>query len=52
MKHRRKGGRRVGCGRKKADYETKTIAFRVRIEWVDIIRSMVKNKITELSKEV
>ena len=46
----KKGGKRKGSGRKKADYETKTIAFRVRVEWVEIIKSTVKAKVAELSK--
>lgn len=45
-----KGGKRVGSGRKKADYKTKTIAFRVRVEWVESIKSMVKSKVAELSQ--
>ena len=45
-----KGGKRAGSGRKKAPYQTKTIAFRVRIEWVEEIKLMVKNKIKEFSK--
>ena len=45
-----KGGKRIGSGRKKADYETKTIAFRVRVEWVDVIKSTVKAKVAELSQ--
>ncbi len=43
-------GKRPFSGRKKAPYQTKTIAFRVRIEWVEEIKLMVKNKIKELSK--
>jgi hypothetical protein len=35
MKQNTKGGKRKGSGRKKADYETKTIAFRVRVEFVE-----------------
>jgi len=50
MKQKNKGGKRVGSGRKKADYETKTIAFRVRVEWVEEIKSTVKAKIAELSQ--
>ena len=45
-----RGGKRPLSGRKKADYETKTIAFRVRVEWVEIIKSTVKAKVAELSK--
>lgn len=47
---KQKGGKRVGSGRKKADYETKTIAFRVRVEWVEVIKSTVKAKVAELSE--
>jgi hypothetical protein len=46
----KQGGKRKGAGRKPAPYQTKTIAFRVRIEWVEEIKLMVKNKIKELSK--
>lgn len=50
IKIKNKGGKRVGSGRKKKDYETKTIAFRVRVEWVETIKAMVKDKVSELSK--
>jgi len=43
-----KGGKRKGAGRKSAPYQTKTIAFRVRSEWVDEIKTMVKNKLIQL----
>jgi hypothetical protein len=46
----KKGGKRVGSGRKKSDYKTKTIAFRVRLEWVEVIKSTVKAKVAELSQ--
>lgn len=49
-KLKNKGGKRVGSGRKKADYQTKTIAFRVRLEWVEMIKSTVKAKVSELSQ--
>ncbi len=42
-----KGGKRVGSGRKKADYETKTIAFRVRVEFVERVKKLVKDAVTE-----
>lgn len=45
-----KGGKRVGSGRKKSPYQTKTIAFRVRLEWADEIKAMVKDKVKRLSK--
>ena len=43
------GGKRKNAGRKPALYKTKTIAFRVREEWVDIIKKMVKAKISDLN---
>ena len=46
----KRGGKRPFSGRKKADYETKTISFRVRVEWVEAIKSMVKAKVAELSQ--
>lgn len=45
-----KGGKRKGAGRKPAPYQTKTIAFRVRVEWVEVIKSMVKAKVAEMSQ--
>jgi hypothetical protein len=45
-----KGGKRVGSGRKKSPYETKTIAFRVRVEFVEPIKKMVKDYISERLK--
>jgi hypothetical protein len=45
-----RGGKRPFSGRKKAPYQTKTISFRVRIEWVEEIKLMVKNKIKEFKK--
>ena len=43
-----RGGKRPLSGRKKADYQTKTIAFRVRVEWIAVIKSTVKDKVAEL----
>ena len=45
-----KGGKRKGAGRKPAPYKTKTISFRVRLEWVEAIKSTVKDKVVELSQ--
>jgi hypothetical protein len=44
-----RGGKRPFSGRKKADYETKTIAFRVRVEMVKDIKLTVKNRIEALT---
>lgn len=50
MLSKNKGGKRKGAGRKTAPYQTKTIAFRVRIEWVEVIKLIVKSKVEELSQ--
>lgn len=42
-----RGGKRPFSGRKKADYETKTIAFRVRVEFIEPLKKIVKNYISE-----
>ena len=44
-----RGGKRPLSGRKKAPYQTKTIAFRVRVEWIEEIKQLVKNKIQQLT---
>jgi len=43
----KRGGKRKGAGRKKADYKTKTIAFRVRVEFVEPIKKIVKDYVLE-----
>ena len=50
IKKNTKGGKRIGSGRKKANYETKTIAFRVRLEFVEPIKKMVKDYVSERLK--
>lgn len=45
-----RGGIRNGAGRKKADYETKTISFRVRVEFVEPIKKMVNEYVSERLK--
>lgn len=47
---KKQGGKRVGSGRKKSPYQTKTIAFRVRVEFVEPIKKMVKDYISERLK--
>ena len=47
-----RGGKRPFSGRKKADYQTTTISFRVRVEWVDEIKQMVKDKVAEKTKQI
>lgn len=46
----KRGGRRKGAGRKPAPYQAKTISFRVRVEWINEIKSIVKDKVAELSQ--
>jgi hypothetical protein len=46
----KQGGKRKGAGRKPAPYKTKTISFRIRLEWEKEIRKAVKARILELSK--
>jgi len=45
-----RGGKRPHSGRKKADYETKTIAFRVRVEFVEHIKKMVNDYVSQRLK--
>jgi hypothetical protein len=40
-----RGGKRIGSGRKKSKYETKIISFRVRIEFIEQIKEIVKDYI-------
>jgi len=47
VKKETRGGKRPLSGRKKADYKTKTIAFRVRVEFAEPIKQMVKDYVTE-----
>ena len=49
LKKETRGGKRPRSGRKKSEYETKTIAFRVRIEFVEAIKKMVKEFILKQS---
>jgi len=44
-----RGGNRPGAGRKKGKHETKTIAFRVRVEFVERVKNLVKDAISEWS---
>jgi hypothetical protein len=50
LKKETRGGKRPLSGRKKADYETKTISFRVRVEFVEPIKKMVKDYVSECLK--
>ena len=46
VKKETRGGKRSFSGRKKADYETKTISFRVRVEFAEPIKQMVKDYVS------
>ena len=45
-----RGGKSPFSGRKKADYQTTTISFRVRVEWADEIKQMVKDRVLRYKK--
>ena len=51
-KKENRGGKRAASGRKKADYETKTIAFRVRVEFVERVKKLVKDALSEWSQNI
>lgn len=51
-KKENRGGKRAASGRKKADYETKTIAFRVRVEFVERVKKLVKDAVAEWSQNI
>lgn len=42
-----RGGKRINSGRKKVNYETKTLVFRVREEFVEPIKKMVNDYVSE-----
>ena len=44
------GGKRKGAGRKLAPYQTKTIAFRVRVEFVEPIKKLIKDYVSKYLK--
>lgn len=46
----KQGGKRKGAGRKLSPYKTKTVSFRVRLEWEKEIKETVKAKILALTE--
>lgn len=42
------GGKRINAGRKPSPFKYKNITFRVREEWSETIKTLVRNKIKEL----
>ena len=38
-----RGGKRPNSGRNKLEYETKSVSFRVRLEFIEPIKKMVKD---------
>ena len=47
----KQGGERNGAGRKPAPYKTKTVSFRIRVEWEKEIKETVKAKILALTED-
>jgi len=47
-----RGGKRKNAGRKKLDYKTKTISFRVRVEFAEPIKKIVKNYVLQHTKSI
>lgn len=45
----KQGGKRKGAGRKPAPHKTKTVAFRVRLEYAERLKQLVKTAIAEWS---
>jgi len=44
-KKENRGGKRASSGRKKAEYTTKTVSFRIRVEYESEVRQLVKDYI-------
>ena len=44
------GGKRKGAWRKPAPYKTKTISFRVRVEFVEPIKKIIKDYVSDRLK--
>ena len=51
-KKENRGGKRATSGRKKSSYQTKTIAFRVRVEFVERVKKLVKDAVYEWSQNI
>jgi len=49
---KQRGGKRPFSGRKKATYKTTTVSFRVRVEFADGVKELVKNYVMERLKEI
>jgi hypothetical protein len=45
------GGKRKGAGRKKLPYKTKTISFRIKPEWEQKIKKVVRAEIKKLKSD-
>jgi hypothetical protein len=45
------GGKREGAGRPSLGIKTKTISFRIRVEWEQAIKEVVRKKIAVLKKK-
>lgn len=51
-KKENRGGKRAASGRKKADYKTKTISFRVRVELMERVKKLVKDAVAEWAQNI
>lgn len=48
MKKNTHGGKRPNSGRKPSKIKTEVVSVRVRVDWVDIIKKVIKDKVEEL----
>lgn len=46
-----RGGKRPNAGRKPSPYKTTTVSVRVRVDWVDVIKKAIKDKVEELKNK-
>ena len=46
-----RGGKRPLSGRKKSDHQTTTHTFRTRVEWMEEIKQLIKDRISQLKIE-
>jgi hypothetical protein len=46
-----RGGKREGAGRKPAQYKTKTLSFRVKLEILEKVKIAIKKQINQINNE-
>ena len=49
--NQKRGGKRPLSGRKKSDHKTTTHTFRTRVEWMQEIKQLIKDRISQLKIE-